>query len=80
MDRTDGKWFHDAGIPVAWPVSEYPEYHTTADVRDRVDPADLRRVVQGVVGLVRSLDQASIGRISGSLPPPGSGPRAAAAC
>jgi hypothetical protein len=80
MDRTDGKWFHAAGIPVAWPAAEFPEYHTSADVRDRVDPADLRRVVQGVVTLIRSLDHASITRISGSLPPPGTGPQAVATC
>ena len=71
MDRTDGKWFHEAGIPVAWPVTEYPEYHTSVDVRDRVDPDDLNRVTRGVVDLVQALDTASITRISGALPPPG---------
>jgi hypothetical protein len=71
MDRTDGKWFDAVGIPVAWPVAEYPEYHTTADTRASVDPADLRRVVAGTVQLVRDLATARIGRTHGPLPPPG---------
>jgi hypothetical protein len=71
MDRTDGKWFHEAGIPVAWPVAEYPEYHTTGDVRDRVDPADLERLAGGVTELMRRLDDATVTRISGALPAPG---------
>ena len=71
MDRTDGKWFHEAGIPVAWPVAEYPEYHMTADERDRVDPADLERLTVGIANLVRRLDRAEIDRLSGNLPAPG---------
>jgi hypothetical protein len=73
MDRTDGKWFDAVGIPVAWPVAEYPEYHTTADTRAAVDPADLRRIVAGTVQLVRDLATATIARTHGPLPPPGTG-------
>jgi hypothetical protein len=71
MDRTDGKWFDAVGIPVAWPVAESPEYHTTADTRVAVDPADLRRIVAGTVQLVRDLATATIPRTHGPLPPPG---------
>lgn len=64
--RTDGKWFDEAGIPVAWPVSGYPEYHTEADRLAVVDPLDLQRVADGATALVRALDGASIGRVQGS--------------
>jgi Zn-dependent M28 family amino/carboxypeptidase len=73
VDRTDAKWWHEAGIPAAWTVVGYPEYHTTADTLEVVDPADLERVTAGAVDLVRALSTATIGRLDGSgLGPPGS--------
>jgi hypothetical protein len=72
MTRTDGRWFHEAGIPVAWPVAGYPEYHTSADDIDAVDPVDLEHVTDGAVAVVVAADTAPIGRIGGSLGPPGS--------
>src|SRR5690606_20723881 len=76
VSRTDVRWFHDAGIPAAWPVVGYPEYHTTADTLDVVDPADLERVTAGAVALVRALSTASVGRLPGStLAAPGSVPQ-----
>ena len=30
--RTDAGFFHAAGVPVAWPVAGYPEYHTDGDI------------------------------------------------
>ena len=72
MQRSDGRVFHEAGIPVAWPVAGYPEYHTEADVTEAVDPTDLANVATGAVALVRAMDTAEIGRIGGSLQAPGS--------
>jgi Zn-dependent M28 family amino/carboxypeptidase len=73
MERTDGRWFHEAGIPVAWPVAGYPEYHTSADDIDAVDPVDLEHVTDGAVAVVLAADTAPIGRIGGSsLGSPGS--------
>jgi hypothetical protein len=75
LERTDAQWFDDVGIPVAWPVAGYPEYHTTADTLATVDPADLRAVTTGAVALVRSLDGVAVGRLPGStLAVPGSSP------
>ena len=82
MSRTDGRWFHEAGIPVAWPVAGYPEYHTSADVADTVDPVDLGAVTVGAAALVQALDSAPVARIGGALGAPGSVPEPArpAAC
>ncbi len=79
MQRSDGRMFHEAGIPVAWPVAGYPEYHTEADVTEAVDPTDLANVATGAVALVRAMGAAEIGRIGGSLAAPGSSP-ATASC
>jgi hypothetical protein len=75
ITRTDGHWFHDVGIPVAWPVAGYPEYHTSADTIAAVDPVDLANLVTGATALVRALDDRPVGRLSGArLPTPGSSP------
>ena len=47
VGRTDAHWFHEAGIPIAWPVAGYPEYHTEADRTETVDPVDLANVATG---------------------------------
>ena len=78
VNRTDVKWFHEAGIPAAWTVVGYPEYHTTADTLAVVDPTDLERVTTGALDLVRAMGPATIGRLSGSsLGAPGSSSSAA---
>lgn len=73
LSRTDALWFHQAGIPVAWPVAGYPEYHTAADTLATVDGDDLRAVTAGATALVRSLDDVAVTRLPGSrLVEPGS--------
>jgi hypothetical protein len=61
--RTDAQWFHQAGVPVAWPVAGYPEYHTDGDVPSAMDAADLDRVADGAADLVGKLATAPIGRV-----------------
>jgi hypothetical protein len=53
--RTDAKWFHEAGVPVAWPAAGYPEYHTDADTLRAVDPADLEAIAEAAAELVPRL-------------------------
>lgn len=53
--RTDAGAFHDAGVPVVWPVVGYPEYHSDADDLDVIDPADLEAVASATAELVGRL-------------------------
>ncbi|MDQ1373431.1 MAG: Peptidase family [Actinomycetota bacterium] len=53
--RTDAGAFHDAGVPVVWPVAGYPEYHTDADTLAVVDPADLEAIAEASADLVGRL-------------------------
>jgi hypothetical protein len=53
--RTDAGWFHEAGVPVAWPAVGYPEYHTDADSLRAVDRADLEHVAEAAAALVPRL-------------------------
>ena len=61
--RTDAKWFHEAGVPVVWPVAGYPAYHTDKDTLAAVDPADLEAVAQATAALVRAAADAPVGRV-----------------
>jgi hypothetical protein len=61
--RTDAQWFHQAGVPVAWPVAGYPEYHTDGDVPSAMDHADLEAVADAAADLVGKLATAPIGRV-----------------
>ncbi|MCU1450491.1 MAG: hypothetical protein JWP02_2661 [Acidimicrobiales bacterium] len=61
--RTDAQWFHQAGVPVAWPVAGYPEYHTDGDVPSAMDSADLEAVADSAADLVGKLATAPIGRV-----------------
>ena len=61
--RTDAQWFHQAGVPVAWPVAGYPEYHTDGDVPSAMDKADLEAVADAAADLVGKLATAPIGRV-----------------
>ena len=70
ITRTDGRWFDSAGIPVAWPVAGYPEYHTDGDTLAAVDPADLEAVADAAAELVQKLAAANVGRILNSSGPP----------
>jgi len=66
--RTDAQWFSQAGVPVAWPVAGYPEYHTDGDVPCAdgsakslpcsTDKADLENVAQAAADLVGKLATA----------------------
>jgi hypothetical protein len=53
--RTDARWFHEAGVPVAWPAVGYPEYHTDADTLDVIDAADLEAIAEAAADLVPRL-------------------------
>ena len=58
--RTDAQWFHQAGVPVAWPVAGYPEYHTDGDLPSAMDKADLENVATAAADLVGKLATAPI--------------------
>jgi len=58
--RTDAQWFHQAGVPVAWPVAGYPEYHTDGDLPSAMDKADLEAVADAAADLVGKLATAPI--------------------
>src|SRR5207248_732660 len=51
--RTDAQWFHEAGVPAAWPVAGYPEYHTDGDLPSAMDKADLAAQAGGLVAAER---------------------------
>lgn len=53
--RTDAGFFHDAGVPVAWPAVGYPEYHTDVDTARVIDRADLEDVAEAAAALVARL-------------------------
>ena len=61
--RTDAQWFHQAGVPAAWPVAGYPEYHTDGDLPSAMDKADLEAVAAAAADLVGELATAPIGRV-----------------
>ena len=58
--RTDAQWFHQAGVPVVWPVAGYPEYHTDGDTLATVDPVDLEHVALGAADVVRDVAAAPV--------------------
>jgi len=58
--RTDAQWFHEAGVPAAWPVAGYPEYHTDGDLPSAMDKADLENVAEAAADLVGKLATAPI--------------------
>ncbi len=78
--RTDGKWFHEAGVPVIWPVAGYPEYHTDGDDVGAVDPADLEAVAEGAAEVVRRLAPLPVGRVAGAPALPASNPPPVSGC
>jgi hypothetical protein len=53
--RTDAQFFHNAGVPVAWPAVGYPEYHTDVDTQRVVDATDLEHVANAAAALVARL-------------------------
>src|SRR4029079_12348728 len=61
--RTDAGFFHEAGVPVAWPVAGYPEYHTEGDVVSAMDRNDLEHVAEAAADLVTKLATAPVGRV-----------------
>ena len=71
MTRTDARWFDAAGIPVAWPVVGYAEYHTDGDTLSVVDPADLEAVAEASADLAVRVASLPVGRVPGApaLPP-----------
>ena len=61
--RTDAQWFHQAGVPVAWPVAGYPEYHTDGDVPSAMDLADLENVAAAAADLAGQIATLPIGPV-----------------
>jgi len=61
--RTDAQWFSQAGVPVAWPVAGYPEYHTDGDLPSAMDKADLEAVATAAADLVGKIATAPIGPV-----------------
>lgn len=80
IGRTDGKWFHERGIPVVWPVAGYPEYHTTADTMATIDPVDLAALTDTTVELLTVADDLPIGRVNGAPVAAGAITPAASVC
>jgi len=61
--RTDAQWFHQAGVPVVWPVAGYPEYHTDGDTLAAVDPADLEAIAEAATDLAGQLATLPVGPV-----------------
>ena len=62
--RTDAQWFHQAGVPVVWPVAGYPEYHTDGDTLAAVDPADLENIAAAAADLAGQLATLPVGPVA----------------
>ncbi|MBV8979814.1 MAG: M28 family peptidase [Acidimicrobiia bacterium] len=65
--RTDAQWFGDAGVPVAWPVAGYPEYHTDGDLPSAMDKHDLDAVADAAADFVGKVATAPIGPVPEQL-------------
>jgi Zn-dependent M28 family amino/carboxypeptidase len=63
ITRTDARWFHEGGVPVAWPVAGYPEYHTDGDVPSAMDLADLENVASAAADLAGQVATLPIGPV-----------------
>lgn len=61
--RTDVGPFEERGIPFAWPVAGYPEYHTNGDGLHAVDPADLENVALAAAELMADLAEIPLPRV-----------------
>src|SRR5437764_14783182 len=61
--RTDAQWFHQAGVPVAWPVAGYPEYHTDGDIPSAMDLADLEHVAAAAADLTARIATLPVGPV-----------------
>ena len=62
--RTDAQWFHQNGVPVAWPVAGYREYHTDGDVPSAMDLADLENVAAAAADLAGQIATLPIGPLA----------------
>jgi Peptidase family M28 len=65
--RTDVGPFEERGIPFAWPVVGYPEYHTDGDTLAAVDPVDLENVALAAADLVGDLALILLPRVPAPL-------------
>ncbi|MEX2558241.1 MAG: M28 family peptidase [Actinomycetota bacterium] len=74
--RSDVHHFAALGIPFAWPVSGYPEYHTDGDTLATVYPDDLEALAEATADLAGDIALLPIGRVIEPLWPP-LGPSAA---
>jgi hypothetical protein len=63
VSRSDTKWFHEAGVPVVWPVAGYPEYHTDADTMATVDFGDLASLTRATVALIERASHLPLGPV-----------------
>lgn len=62
--RSDVQHFARLGIPFAWPVAGYPEYHTDGDALGAVDPQDLEAVAAAAADLTERIGDLPIGRVA----------------
>ena len=70
LNRTDARWFDAAGIPVAWPVVGYAEYHTDGDTLAAVDASDLEAIAAATADLAADVAVLPIGRVPAPFAPP----------
>jgi hypothetical protein len=63
LQRTDSNWFHQAGVPVAWPVAGYPEYHTDGDIPSAMNLADLENVAAAAADLTARIATLPVGPV-----------------
>lgn len=68
--RTDVHHFAAVGIPFAWPVSGYPEYHTDGDTLATVYRDDIEALAEATAELAGDIAQLPIGRVLEPLRPP----------
>ena len=68
--RSDVHHFAAVGIPFAWPVSGYPEYHTDGDTLATVYPDDVEAIALATAELAGDIALLPIGRVAEPLRPP----------
>ena len=68
--RSDVHHFAATGIPFAWPVSGYPEYHTDGDTLATVYPDDLEALATATAALAGDIATLPISRVAEPFWPP----------
>jgi hypothetical protein len=68
--RTDAHHFTVRDIPIVWPVSGYPEYHTDGDTLGAVNRADLEAIAAATADLVADIAGLPLRRVPAPFRPP----------